>query len=159
MAMTACRECGNQVSDQANTCPSCGCKSPAVSQDDVDSPANVTIAVGLLWGTMGLGILNLAVSPAMRAATFSSGFATTVLIATLAMLAGLNIAISKRQNWARFLFLIMLIVGFFFMDPFAIGVAALSSLGGLVMIVQLLLQVGAGILLFTGDSNRWFSRR
>lgn len=35
MALTNCKECGNQVSDMAETCPHCGIGYPGLSDEEI----------------------------------------------------------------------------------------------------------------------------
>lgn len=74
MALTQCRECEQQVSDEANSCPHCGVPNPAgtggfttstsrspaksLSSDSEESGGCLgggLIAVGAVWGLIGAG--------------------------------------------------------------------------------------------------------
>ncbi len=44
MALKLCRECGKEVSDQAETCPHCGIKNPTDTRQAVPSSASVAIS-------------------------------------------------------------------------------------------------------------------
>ena len=59
MAMTSCRECGAQVSDEAETCPSCGIENPC-PQKNVFSSIGSVIKGLFGWAVIivvGLGII------------------------------------------------------------------------------------------------------
>lgn len=73
MALTECRECGEQVSDEAEDCPHCGVPNPAGTRATSQSAQHKArgrekegstgkgclgsglLAVGGLWGLIGLG--------------------------------------------------------------------------------------------------------
>ncbi|WP_139112740.1 zinc ribbon domain-containing protein [Hoeflea olei] len=48
MAAIACPDCGNTVSDSAETCPHCGRPQPGKSLEQIESDNN-SAAWGLLW--------------------------------------------------------------------------------------------------------------
>lgn len=47
MAMTKCKECGQEVSTKATTCPNCGVKNPGVNSGDILKGIGVLIVIGL----------------------------------------------------------------------------------------------------------------
>ena len=51
MAMTSCRECGAQVSDEAETCPSCGIENPCKQKNVLSSIG------GLIKGLFGWAVI------------------------------------------------------------------------------------------------------
>jgi hypothetical protein len=53
VALTSCKECGHQVSDQAAVCPECGCPTDKQKGDASDA--------GGLWWIVGAAVLGLIV--------------------------------------------------------------------------------------------------
>jgi hypothetical protein len=86
MALKPCRECGAQVSDAANTCPSCGVQSPAHKL----VPARKT--VGCL-GALGiaavilivLGVIGTLITPDRPAAPAKSKQALSINVAVVVL--------------------------------------------------------------------------
>lgn len=73
MALTACRECGHQVSTEADACPGCGAR----MRPQQPTPGAGTVAAG----TFG-GIAGCAVAP------FALGCGCLMLLFFMAALAG-----------------------------------------------------------------------
>ena len=55
MALKPCRECGENVSSEASSCPKCGIKAPVKKKMGVGS--------WLVLGIVGLGILSAVLTP------------------------------------------------------------------------------------------------
>ena len=53
MALMKCRECGKDVSTEAESCPSCGAKAPALSK--AGKWWADTIAIAIFGGLIGAG--------------------------------------------------------------------------------------------------------
>ena len=54
MALYPCRECGEEVSLDAKSCPKCGAKHPAMDAKKTAIGCGVIIAMGMLWGLFDL---------------------------------------------------------------------------------------------------------
>lgn len=79
MALTACDECGKEVSDKAASCPNCGAP---LRETVPDSPANSHVKVtrtGAAWE--GVGFLLIAVGTVTAIATGSDNHVGGVMIA------------------------------------------------------------------------------
>jgi len=72
MALIACRECGSQISDQAASCPHCGCpvkegQAVAAVGDRLTTVQQTSKAlkIDILWayGLMALGLLMAVLTP------------------------------------------------------------------------------------------------
>lgn len=60
MSMTACKECGHQVSEKAEACPNCGRQRPGggVSSTVVLSTVIVGIVLLLIFGALMVNTMN-----------------------------------------------------------------------------------------------------
>lgn len=67
--------------------------------------------------------------------------------------------VASRKNWARFVFLILLIIGLPFAIPIYLAELRVNLLYGLVSIAVAILQIVGIVLLFTKTSNQWFKSR
>ena len=99
--------------------------------------------------SISLGLVN-------QSAAFNAGLIDAV-IGVIIMLA-LTLQVSRRRkNWARWLLLIMFVLGAAFMVWNAAAVFALGY--PLLTVAVTVLQVGALVLLFTKGSSNWLSHR
>lgn len=121
-------------------------------------PAEATRAVQLISASFILGALRAAFELTQKVA------GAYILPAMLLLLVFFGICfffvskIAAGRNWARIIFLILVLLGL----PFAI-IGYIQELrinlpGGLFSIVVALLQVTGTCLLFTRNSNLWFRR-
>ncbi len=67
--------------------------------------------------------------------------------------------IATGRNWARIVFLILLIIGLPFAIPTYLTQLRMNLLHGSVSIVVAILQIIGMVLLFTKNSNQWFKSR
>ena len=64
----------------------------------------------------------------------------------------------KRQNWARWTFLVLFVIGLPLSVPQLLATFQTSALSAVLGLVQLLLQVYAFFLIFTGNAKDWFRK-
>jgi len=67
--------------------------------------------------------------------------------------------ISERRNWARIVYLVLVLIGLPFVILSDIAELKGSLLSGSVNVILLILQLAGTALLFTSSSNRWFRSR
>ena len=114
-------------------------------------PRRVMVAVWLYLSSIALGILSSAVVPAPGPLWFA------VLIIIVMLL--LALAIWRRQNWSRFVFLVLFLLGLPIMFAIREMLAQRGAFGAAILIAQTVLQGIALVLLFTGDSGAWYRRK
>lgn len=127
-------------------------------------PETVRKALLILYiTTLGLGLVRSAIEfPRLveqSSAAGGVGFVIFVQAFVFAFL-WLNIfLIGKRKNWARYLFVVLFILG----TPFSIMplVKSLSAepISGLLGIIQIAAQIFALVLLFKAPSRIWFKKQ
>jgi peptidoglycan/LPS O-acetylase OafA/YrhL len=65
----------------------------------------------------------------------------------------------RRKNWARWLFLILFLLGLPFYIPSLAAMIKNNPISGLLSVVQMLIQGAAIFLVFSGDAKEWFRKR
>lgn len=122
-------------------------------------PGEVTLAVRLIWIsiTIGLVISGIRVAPLVSGVSLVS-----VLLFALVFFGIYLFLVSKiaaGRNWARIVFLVLLVIGLPFAVPTYLAELRTSVVFGSISILIAVLQVVATYLLFTRNSNRWFKTR
>lgn len=127
-------------------------------------PSNVAWFEVLMYASLGLGVIvsTLQWSQSVERASamgLGAGFVLFVQASVVAFIVLFIWLIARRQkNWARWIFLILGVLGL----PFSLWSAWRLLLAGLatgtLMFVQLLMQAAAVLLIFTGNARDWFKR-
>ncbi len=131
---------------------------PAEAQDDASAkPAQVTVAVGLSLSSL---ILGLVVGEWEGPGFFSEQMSTSTRIVEvigLCTVLAVILAIARRRSWARTVFCVMAGLGLLpsYLSMFAVG---LTRMQGINLIVQTILCVATGYLLFSEPARSWFDR-
>ena len=122
-------------------------------------PTNVRRFEWLMYISLVLGIVNAILQyPAFSARIpgafiiFIQAFVVAFFVLFIWLIA------RKRQNWARWIFVIFFVLG---LPVYALGFTDLlqrTPAAALIGLVQLALQLGAVIFIFTGDAKPWFRR-
>ena len=110
---------------------------------------NYIKASDLILITIGLGIINIFLSPAV----FSTSFSVIVAIFTLLLMLANAILIRKGYNWAKILFTILFGLGLFGI-PLMVKTLAENPIVGVINIIQTVLQIWAVVLLFRIPNTR-----
>jgi hypothetical protein len=132
---------------------------PTIEQGaSIDRPRTVATAVQFLSAAVVIGLLNAIYTLIQRVAGLPMLSALVIVIAFFGLLFFLVMKISAGRNWARIIWLILVIGNV----PFAIlaypQAVRANVISGTLSIIIVLLQVIGTILLFTGNSNLWFRR-
>lgn len=125
----------------------------------VERPRIVKIAIQVLAAAVVIGLLNAIFTLVQRITGAPMLVALIMVIAFFGLLFFLVMKISAGRNWARILWLILVLLN----APFAImaypeAVKRNLITGTLSIIIVLLQLIGTG-LLFTKNSNPWFRTR
>ena len=124
-------------------------------------PRNVVIFERLMYTVIALGVL-MALLDSARIAALTGVGAGVVLVGSVLSLAifGLLVwlAARRRKNWARWILLIVAVIGFFMAYPQLANAFRSNALLGSVHVVQYLMEVVALWFVFTGDAKDWFRK-
>ncbi len=122
-------------------------------------PLVVTRAVQLLSASFILGAIRTVFDLAHKLS--GASFALSLFFAALFFgICFFFVAmITAGRNWARIVFLILLIIGLPFAMPTYLTELRMNLLHGSVSIVVAILQIIGMVLMFTKNSNQWFKSR
>lgn len=128
-------------------------------------PANVTLFERLMYASLCIGLLNLALDGPRQVATpevqqvGGAAFFVPVALGTLALLVLFIWLIARRRkNWARYLFAAFFVVGLWPAWQNISGLLEAAPLSGVLSIAQMVIQVAALYFIFTGDAAAWFEK-
>jgi hypothetical protein len=126
-----------------------------------ERPKEVTQAVKLLWISFFVGIAGIFLQPLnIRSAAQWMG----VLIGAgviFAIWAWVISKIAKGRNWARVLFLVLVILGLVFtvfVIPTALALYRARPLSGLLSLTNFVLEIYTVYLLLTAPAREWFKQ-
>ena len=131
---------------------------PTLNDTSAQRPQRVATAVVLLKIALGLGILTAATHIIRALSGTTMVIALAIIIAFFAVAFLLVWRISRGNNWARILLLILVVVGTPFSIPGYIRDLKHSLAWPAVSLLISLLQLIGASLLFTGSANAWFRK-
>ena len=120
-------------------------------------PRRVTLAVRLLWASLGLGIPSVLYELSRTSTGGDSGGFLAVQLAVLGFAAYVNISVSRAKNWARIFALVFTVLelGSLFLGPTSPSEAVIETICNWVAAA---LDAGAMYLLFTASAPPWFGQ-
>ena len=125
-----------------------------IPQNNIPRPVQVKIAAILLILCTGFGIIYLA-SRAHLDKPFT--YIVLAVLASIPLLITWQIFVGK--NWARWLFLVLVILTLFRIPAIIEQLQAHSSFQNWFYCFQTLMQVVCMVLLYLPPSNEWFKKR
>ena len=129
---------------------------PTTEPAVVTRPTEVLTAVRLIWISIAIGLLTSAI----RVSQLVSGRYLILALLFAVVLFGIYLFLASRisagRNWARIIFLVLMLIGLPFSVPTYIAELRRSVLYASISILIVVMQVVATYLLFTKNSNRWF---
>ena len=131
----------------------------SISESNAERPRAVRRAIQFLTSSLAIGLL----ASILRLAQIVSGapmiFSLLIVIAVFGILFFLLTKISAGKNWARIVWLLLVLSGL----PFAVSAylqeVRTHVVSGTLSIIVLMLQLIGTALLFTKKSNIWFGKR
>jgi len=120
-------------------------------------PRNVARFEQLMYVALGIGVLLTAIAFPELSATAGPGFVVAVeggVVIVIGLLIWL--VARQRQNWARWTFLVLYLVGLPFYVPRFPEMVRVNAISAAASACQLLFQAIAFYLVFTGDARDWF---
>lgn len=122
-------------------------------------PKKIKLAANLVYASLLVGILNSLFSEILTDENILSEPGGLVFLAAITIvLAILGYKIGQGKNWARIIFVIMVLLGTIGYPDFISEEFRRSILLGVVSIIQLVLQLYALVLLFNKASVQWYKR-
>jgi hypothetical protein len=122
-------------------------------------PSSVVLSVRLLWGALALGVLRLLLESPKLAATPNLMVMAGGFVVALAIYALLIAKISSGRNWARMIFLVLMLADLLLSMPGVVGGFGRAPLGASMALAGAGLQVWALVLLFTDPGKAWFQKK
>ena len=122
-------------------------------------PITVTRAVQLFYASFAIGLIQTIFDLAHKLSGFTFFLAIIFALIFIGILCFFVSKIAARRNWARIVFLILLIIGLPLSIPRYLAELKATPTHGYVSILLAVLQVIAIVLLFTRSSNQWFRNR
>jgi hypothetical protein len=119
-------------------------------------PHKITVAVLMLWISLGLGVVRSAWEMPAQVEQNSLGFVIFVIAVTLLFTGFFIWRIDRGKNWARITYLVLFILGAPFSIYLLIKSMVFEPISDLISIVQFVLQIIALVFLFQKNSNAWF---
>jgi hypothetical protein len=135
---------------------------PAAMSEVLAMPVNVTRFELLSYCALGLGFISLIIEyPDIARDAGDAAWQIPLFLAAFVPIPVLMIWLvaRRRKNWARWLWLIMVLIGFPLSIPVISDELTTKPLLGAITIFQYLLWAVAVYLVFTGDAAKWFERR
>jgi hypothetical protein len=125
----------------------------------VERPREATRAVQLISASFIIGGIRAVFELAHKVSGASFFVAILLLIAFFSICFFLVSKIAAGRNWARIVFLVLMLIGLPFAILGYIQELRTSLLGGSISIIMAILQLLGTYLLFTTKSNLWFRSR
>jgi hypothetical protein len=128
---------------------------------DLARPRAVAIAFQLLAASLGVGLLNaiLHLAQVKVASRLMLILPLIIVVAVLGLAFTLLTRIAARRNWARIVWLVLILCGLPFVIPANFRELGRNVLLGMLSLTITVLQMVGTYLLFTRDSNLWFRTR
>lgn len=129
-----------------------------------ERPRNVVIGVALLWIQLVLGIPGMVYQALNPPVEITEELVRTITLVTMAVVmtgsvvlyAVLNWKCWQGRNWARIVHLVFLGLGLAAIYWALPKTFSMSTIRGVVYVVQMLLDIAAVMLLFSRPANAWF---
>ena len=124
----------------------------------IPKPHNVKLAISLLLLVISVATLRFFLNLILTDFYTFKVKAPNYLI-SLSLFVFLAFHINARRNWARILYIVLLLIAMFTIPSNIISLMSVDILSALILFVQTLLQVGAAVAILTKSSNNWFKTR
>lgn len=131
----------------------------AESTAQVERPHEVTRAVQLIAASFAIGGVRAVFDLTQKVSGASFFLAILILLVLLGILFFFLSKIAAGRNWARILFLVLLVIGLPFAIPAYLQEVKTNLLHGSISFIIAILQLLGTGLLFAKNSNLWFKTR
>jgi hypothetical protein len=126
-----------------------------------ERPKEVTLAVKLLWTSLLLGVAGMFLQPLNATAPAQWIGVIIGAGAVFAIWAWIVSKIAKGRNWARVLFLVLVILGLVvtvLVMPTAMAIYRARPLNGVISLINVVIEVVTMYLLLTAPARAWFKQ-
>ena len=123
---------------------------------NAERPREVSRAVQFLISSLAIGLMTSIFHLAQRLSGVPMFFALLIVIAVFGIGFLLVNRISARRNWARIVWLVLVLFGLPFAIPANLQEVRRNVLSGTLSVIITILQLIGTYLLFTRNSNFWF---
>jgi hypothetical protein len=132
---------------------------PTIESATDSRPKVITTAIRILTLSIAIGLLMSLVRVAQQLSGAPLILAILIVSAFFGVFLFLVSRIWAGRNWARIVFLILVLIGLPFAIPNYIAELRKNVLSGSVSMLIVILQLLGTYLLFTKNSNTWFRAR
>jgi hypothetical protein len=132
---------------------------PTIESATDSRPKVITTAIRILTLSIAIGLLMSLVRVAQQVSGAPLILAILIVLAFFGVFLFLVSRIWAGRNWARIVFLILVLIGLPFAIPNYIAELRKNVLSGSVSMLIVVLQLLGTYLLFTKNSNTWFKAR
>ena len=129
---------------------------PTIESATDSRPKVITTAIRILTLSIAIGLLMSLVRVAQQVSGAPLVLAILIVLAFFGVFLFLVSRIWAGRNWARIVFLILVLIGLPFAIPNYIAELRKNVLSGSVSMLIVILQLLGTYLLFTKNSNTWF---
>jgi hypothetical protein len=126
---------------------------------NVERPREVSRAVQFLISSLAIGLMTSIFHLAQRLSGLPMFFALLIVIVVFGIGFLLVNRISARRNWARIVWLVLVLFGLPFAIPANLQEIRRNVLYGTLSVIITILQLIGTYLLFSRNSNFWFRTR
>jgi len=122
-------------------------------------PQSVVTAIRLIWVSLALSLIKMPpiITEAKNLGGITAvGIVIFILSCVLGMVAFLVLKMSDGRNWARIIFVVLMVLGISPTLRMIVNEFSKSAFQGTVSVVQFGLQIYATVLLITKPSRDWF---
>ena len=126
--------------------------------EPISKPRNVKLAIILFALVISVATLSLF-SNLIFSDFYSFKEKTPNYLISFALFVFLAYHINAQRNWARILYILLIVIGMITIPSHIIGLMSVNKLSALFLSIQTLLEVAAAVVLFTHSSNKWFKAR
>jgi uncharacterized membrane protein YwaF len=126
--------------------------------EPIPKPRNVKLAIILFASVISVATLSLF-SNLIFSDLYSFKEKAPNYLLSFALFVFLAFHINARRNWARILYILLIVIGMATIPSHIIRLISVNKLSALFFFIQTLLEVAAAVVLFTKSSNKWFKAR
>lgn len=127
-------------------------------KESVSKPWNVKLAIILL--VLVISVATLSLFSNLIFSNFDSFKEKTPnYLISFAIFVFLAFHINARRNWARVLYIVLIVIGLITIPSRIIRLFSINKLSALFFSIQTLMEVATAVVLLTKSSNKWFKIR
>ncbi|MGN6534009.1 MAG: hypothetical protein ACTHK0_19875 [Ginsengibacter sp.] len=126
--------------------------------EPIPKPRNVKLAIILLVSVICVATLSLF-SNLIFTDFYTFKEKIPNYLVSLAIFVFLAFHINARRNWARILYIVLLVIAMITIPSNIVRLMSVNKLSALILFVKTVMEVAAVVALLTKPSNKWFKAR